>query len=237
MPPHPIYGLLHLTCLAGIVVLSIALSLVCRRNLVPHRYVRAALICLLVGGELQRYFSAHIQFPRTLPLNLCNITTWVAVLACLKLYPQAVEFAYFTGLAGGGMALVTPDMGSAMPFAFFVNHGAIVLTGGALVYGQIAPLKPGAIWRAYAWFVVYVGLIGLFDWRYRVNYGYLRQKPGGLSVLSFLGPWPIYIPWAFGVAFLLFWLLWLPVRPRTTLAVSRRERLEVPATPGLRQGS
>jgi hypothetical integral membrane protein (TIGR02206 family) len=206
-----------MTCVAGIACLAVALSLACRRKIVPHRYVRAALICLLIGGELQRYLTADIRFPETLPLNLCNITTWVAVLACLRLFPMAVEFTYFAGLAGGGMALVTPDMGSSMPASFFVNHGAIILTASALIYGRIAPLGDHAIWRAYAWFVLYVALIGLFDWKFGVNYGYLRDKPGTLSVLSVLGPWPFYIVWGFGVGFALFWLLWLPVRPRSVL--------------------
>lgn len=221
MPSHPVYGFFHLTWLAGIAGLSTFISLVCRRNPVVRPYVRVALIFVLVGGELQRYLSADIRFPETLPLNLCNITTWVAVLACLNLSSRAVEFAYFSGIAGGGMALLTPDMGSAVPAAFFLNHGAIILAGAALIYGRIAPLRPGAIWRAYAWFVLYVGLIALFDWRYGVNYAYLRHKPGTLSVLNFLGPWPIYIGWAFGLGFVLFWLLWLPARPRKGLIASR----------------
>jgi len=212
--------------IAGIVGISIALSFVCRRNLVPHLYVRVALICLLVGGELQRYLSAEIRFPETLPLNLCNISTWVAVIACITLWPGAVEFAFFAGIAGAEMALVTPDGGSVLPAAFFVNHGAIILTGSALIYGRLVPLRKGAIWRAYAWFALYIGLIGLFDWRFGVNYAYLRHKPGTLSVLNFLGPWPLYILPSAAVGLLLFWLLWLPVRPRTAVAANVTDQAE-----------
>ncbi len=230
---HHVYGFYHLAWLAGIVGVSIALSFACRRNLIPQQYVRGALICLLVGGELQLYLSTHFRFPDGLPLNLCNVTAWVAVVACLTLGSQAVEFAYFAGLSGAAMALLTPETRSPLPAAFFLSHGAIILTGSALVYGRIAPLRRGAMWRAYAWFWIYIGAIALFDWRFGVNYAYLRHKPGAGTLLDFLGPWPFYLVGAGVVGLTLFWLLSLPVRPRTValpsapeeeLAISRAER-------------
>jgi hypothetical integral membrane protein (TIGR02206 family) len=211
---HQIYGLSHILWLTGITVLSIALAMACRATLIPQRYLRAALICLLAGGELMRYYTDRFHFPDLLPLNLCNITAWVAVIACLTLSPLAVEFTYFAGFVGAGMALLTPDMGSIWHIRFFVNHGAIIVTGSVLVFGRLAPLRPGALWRAFGCFLLYCGLVGLFDWKYGANYAYLRTKPGTGSVLSLLGPWPFYILWAFPVALTLFWLLWLPARPR-----------------------
>ena len=210
---HQVYGFVHLAWIAGIVVISIALSLACRRNLVPQPYIRAALICLLVSGELLRYATADIRFPQTLPLNLCNITTWVAVLACFSLSAPAVEFAYFAGFSGAGMALLTPNSAHVPPAAFFLNHGAIILTGSALIYGRIAILRRGAIWRAYAYLLLYMALIGLFDWRYQVNYSFLCARPASTTLLTFLGPWPYYLVGAGAIGLGLFWLLWLPVRP------------------------
>jgi hypothetical integral membrane protein (TIGR02206 family) len=223
MPQHPVYGLAHVAWIAGIVAISVALSLICRRNLVPLGYIRVALICLLVGGELQRYTTADIRFPGTLPLNLCNITTWIAVVACLTLSAPAVEFAYFAGIAGAGVALVTPDMGSAMPAAFFLNHGAIILTASALVYGRNLRLPARAMWRALGYFWFYVALIGLFDWRFGVNYFFLCQKPRTVTVLDFFGPWPFYLLGGAALGQLSFWLLWLPVRSRAAIAAGRKE--------------
>jgi hypothetical integral membrane protein (TIGR02206 family) len=213
--PHT-YGLFHLVWLAGIATTSIALSILCRKNLLRQEYVRAALIFLLVGGELQRYFKDGMDFPHHLPFNLCNITTWVAVFACLRLYPVAVEFTYFAGLAGAGMALITPDMGSDWPVRFFMNHGALVVAASTLVFGRIAPLREGALWRASACTALYLALVGVFDWAFRTNYAYLRKKPGATTLLSVLGQWPYYIFGMMAVAFLIYWLLWLPVRPGKT---------------------
>jgi hypothetical integral membrane protein (TIGR02206 family) len=221
VPPHHVYGLFHVTWIAGIIGISIALSLACRRNLIPHQYVRAALICLLVGGELLRYHTAVIRFPDMLPLHLCNLATWVAVLACLGLFPKAVEFAYFAGFSGAGMALLTPNSAAVLPAAFFLNHGAIILTCSVLVFGRIAVLQQGAIWRAYGFLLLYMAIIGVFDWKYHVNYSFLCAKPGATTLLTFLGPWPYYLVGAAAVGLSLFWLLWLPVRPRIAAAEHR----------------
>jgi uncharacterized membrane protein YwaF len=109
------------------------------------------------------------------------------------------------------MALLTPTAG-ALSNAFFLNHGAIILTGSALVYGRIATLRRGAIWRAYGFLLLYMALIGFFDWKYHVNYSFLRAKPASTTLLTFLGPWPYYLVGAGAVGLLLFWLLSLPVR-------------------------
>jgi hypothetical integral membrane protein (TIGR02206 family) len=210
---HGAYGIVHISWLAGITCMAIGLSLVCRRNLVPNQYVRAVLACVLAGGEIMRFFTDDIRFPDHVPLNLCNVTAWVAVIACVTLSPVAVEFAYFAGFCGAGMALLTPDLGTHWPARFFVNHGAIILAGSAFVYGRISPLRWGAVWRAYGCFAIYIGLIGLFDWKYRVNFAYLCTKPRTGTLLSLLGPWPYYVLGAGAVALALFWMLWLPARP------------------------
>jgi len=219
-----VYGLSHLLWLAGIAAASILLSAGCRANLIPQRSLRAALFCLLAGGELMRYYTDGFHFPDQLPLNLCNITAWVAAIACLTLSPLAVEFTYFAGFVGAGMALITPDMGSVWHPRFFVNHGAIIVAGSVLVYGRLAPLEKGAVRRAYGFFALYIGLVCLFDWKYGANYAYLSHKPGTGTLLSLLGPWPFYVFAAGAVALALFLLLWLPARPR-----GKPGRLKIPA--------
>ena len=81
------------------------------------------------------------------------------MVACLTLTPWVVEFDYFAGMAGAGMALITPDLWSPWPslsrwrLISSVAHGGIVIGIGVVVFGGIAPLRPGAVWRAFpeAW--------------------------------------------------------------------------------------
>jgi hypothetical integral membrane protein (TIGR02206 family) len=209
MATHHPYGLWHLGWLAGIAAASAGAAFVCRRGLIPSSYIRAALVFLLAGGELMRLTTDRVRFPDTLPLNLCNISAWVAVLACWRLAPLAVEFTYFAGISGAAMAMLTPDLGVEWPLRFFVNHGALIVAASALVYGRLSPLRPGAVWRAYGFFALYVGLIAWFDWKFKVNYAYLRTKPKIGTVMDLLGPWPWYLLGAGGVGLGLFGILWL----------------------------
>jgi hypothetical integral membrane protein (TIGR02206 family) len=145
-------------------------------------------------------------------------TVWLSVAACLTLAPGIVEFAYLAGLAGAGMAVVTPDLWSPWPsypaIYFFVAHGGIVIAVCVLLFGRISTLRPGAVWRAFGWLLAYACAVGAFDAFTGADYMFLCRKPKNASLLDSLGPWPIYLIAAAAVALALFWLLWLPVGHR-----------------------
>jgi uncharacterized membrane protein YwaF len=122
---------------------------------------------------------------------------------------MAAEFTYFAGISGAAMALLTPDLGAEWPIRFFVNHGVLIVAAAALVYGRLVPLRQGAIWRAYGWFALYVGIVAWFDWKYNVNYAYLRSKPKIGTLMNFLGPCPWHVLGAGALGLWLFSLLWL----------------------------
>jgi hypothetical integral membrane protein (TIGR02206 family) len=217
-----LFGLTHVCLLVGIAVACAVLSLLCRRRRVPVRGVRLAAGWGIIVNEviwwIFRY--SHEGFHLwNLPLQLCDITLWMSALACLTLRPRVVEFAYFGGLAGAGMALVTPDLWTPWPsypaVYFFVAHGGIVLIVSVLVFGGIQPLRPGAVWRAYGMLLAFAAAIGAINWIAKTNFMYLCRKPKGASLLDTLGPWPNYLVAGAAVSLALFWLLWLPVRPRT----------------------
>jgi hypothetical integral membrane protein (TIGR02206 family) len=48
--------------------------------------------------------------------------------------------------------------------------------------------------RVIAASLLYLGVVGLMDWLLGVNYGFLREKPHGTNMLTFMSPWPWYIP-------------------------------------------
>lgn len=198
-----------------------------RRNPAARRAIRLTLGCGIAVNELIwwgfRYSHEGFRFPNNLPLQLCDMTVWAAVLASLTVKNLAVEFAYFAGIAGAGMALLTPDLWSPWPsypaVYFFVAHGGIVVAAIVLVFGGIAPLPRGAVWRAFGMVVVYASLIGLFDAIFKTDYMYLCAKPKNASLLDIFGPWPAYLVAGAAVTLGLFFLLWIPARKFCVAAV------------------
>ncbi len=216
----PLFGPLHLALLATIAAFGGALAWACRTNRLAGQQVRMALGIALAVNELIwwgfRYSHEGIHFPQNLPFQLCDVTVWMTVVACLTLKPWVVEFDYFAGMAGAGMALITPDLWTPWPtypaIYFFLAHGGIVAGIGVVVFGGLARLRQGAIWRAFGGLVGYAVLVGVFNAVFHTNYMYLCVRPKNASVLDAFGPWPVYLLPAAGLALGMYFLLWLPVR-------------------------
>jgi len=210
----PLFGPLHLTLIAVTAACCAVLSVLCRRKLVPARPVCLAIGWGLVINELIwfafRYSHEGVHL-WNLPLQLCDATLWMSALACLTRWPRVVEFAYFGGLAGAGMAILTPDLWSPWPsypaIYFFLSHGGIVLAVSVLVFGRIAPLARGAVWRAFGMLLGFAALVGTVDAITGANFMYLCRKPKGASLLDSFGPWPVYLFAGAALALALFWFL------------------------------
>ena len=217
----PLFGPVHLLLLLATAGAAAALSWLCRTGKLPARGLRLILGCGLAANELIwwvfRYSHEGVHLSN-LPLQLCDLTVWVTVAACLTANPTAVEFTYFAGIAGSGMAILTPDLWTPWPsypaIYFFVAHGGVLVACAVLVIGRVTALRPGAVWRAFGILAAYASLVGAFNRVSGANYMYLCKRPVNPSLLDFFGPWPLYLVGGAAVAILLFWLLWLPVRPK-----------------------
>ena len=216
----------HLLILLAVLALAGALTALLRRKATSARIVRLSLGGILAANELIWYgYRLHgegFRFPDALPLQLCDLTLWLTVVAALTLKPSVFEVAYFCGLGGSSMALITPDLWAPFPsyptIYFFVSHGLVVTTLLTLAGGRLVRLRPGCVWRAFAVLNVFAALDGIFDAVFKTNYMYLCQKPVSASLLDYFGSWPVYILAAEAFALVLFWLLWLPFRPGSQLA-------------------
>jgi hypothetical integral membrane protein (TIGR02206 family) len=209
------------------IALAAALSWICRTHETWVRPMRFALGYGIAANELVwwifRYSREGIHL-NNLPLQLCDLTVWLTVLACLTLIPAVVECAYFAGVAGSGMAILTPNLWSSWPsypaIYFFVAHGGVLVGSAVLTFGRIAVPRQGAIWRVFGILAVYAAVVGAFNAVFGSNYMYLCHKPGNPSLLDWLGPWPLYLVSSTVVALLLFWLLWLPFRPAVAVSAT-----------------
>ena len=168
-----------------------------------------------------------------LPLQLCDVVAFVSAAALWFRVPLLVELTYFWGLAGTSNALISPDLPDHFPsylfLQYFVAHGAIVAAALLLVVGlRIVPRK-GAVLRMVAVTLALVVLDAAVNAVTGGNYMYLRHTPEVPNLLDLMGPWPVYIVSAAGLALLLFIALDLPfaIRRRTVAAASVRA-IEIP---------
>jgi hypothetical integral membrane protein (TIGR02206 family) len=215
-----LFGPAHLLILSSVPILGLALAKWCGKGRRPARKVRYSVALFLSVNELVWYaYRLHhegFRFPHALPLNLCDLTLWFTVIAVLSLNQWAFELAYFAGVGGSGMALLTPDLWAPFPsyptVYFFLAHGVVVAAILMLVWSKISVPKPGCLRRSLILLNAYAIVIGIFNAIFGTNYMYLCNKPSGASLLDYLGPWPVYIAGGEVVALVIFWLLWLPFR-------------------------
>lgn len=216
-----LFGPLHITLLLAIFVLALVLVTLCRRGIVPAKIVCRAVGLGLAVNEIiwwiWRYSREGIH-AGNLPLQLCDAAVWVAVFACFTQSPALAEFTWFGGLAGAGMALFTPDLAAPWPqwpaIYFFISHGGVVIAAALAAFSGVMHFAPRSVWRAYGMLLAWAGIAGAVDMTSDANYMYLRKKPGAASLLDVLGPWPWYLVAGAGIGLALFWLLWIPIRPR-----------------------
>ncbi len=210
----------HVAIVAAVPAAAWALASLARRRPASVRPIRLALAAAIAVDSIAWYgftlSRGWFHPPHGLPLDLCDVVLWLAVLALVAPRAWALDLVYYLGLAGSGMALVTPDVGGDVPayaaIQFFVAHGAVVGSVLFLVWaGSLRP-RPGSWWRAFVAVNVYAAAVGVFDALYGTNYMYLREKPASGSLLDLLGPWPWYVLAGDAVALLLLWLMHLPFR-------------------------
>jgi hypothetical integral membrane protein (TIGR02206 family) len=214
-------GATHLAVLAAVPLVAVTLAAVARARSTLARPLSRALAAGIALNELVWYRYALAQGwvdpPHGLPLDLCDVTLWLTVYALATLAPWALEAVYYLGLAGSGMALLTPDLGG-VPFPsypaiqFFLAHGGVVTSALFLVLAGVVRPRPGAWWRAFLGVNGFAAAVALVNARFGTNYMYLCEKPRSGSLLDLLGPWPWYVVAAEVVALGLLFVLSLPFR-------------------------
>jgi hypothetical integral membrane protein (TIGR02206 family) len=222
-----LFGPAHLSILGGVVGFAALLAFIQRRLSPAVRSLRIGLAIVIVLDALVYYgymaLRGQLTFPDHLPLELCDASLCLVIVALFTLNRRVFDLAYYGALAGATMALLTPNLWEPFPsfgtIQFFVDHGLIVTGALYLVWSGLARPRPGSVARAMVAVNVFAAAVGAFDYFFKTDYMYLRAKPGNPSLLDFLGPWPWYLGVAEAVALavflLLYWPFWSPrLKPR-----------------------
>ena len=215
-----LFGVTHLIILGSIVALAAALAAAQRRLGPGSKGLRLGLAAILVldtaGWDAFLMGHRQLTFPAHLPLELCDATLYLTIVALFTMSPWVFDVAYYWALAGTSMALLTPDLWERFPSLstaqFFVAHGLVVIAILYLVWSRLARPRRGSVVRAMLGVNLWAAFDGALDWIFKTNYMYLRVKPANFSLLNLLGPWPWYMAATEAVALGLFLLLYLPFR-------------------------
>ena len=209
------FGPDHQMVLVTTAVIAVGL-IIGRRRLrqLDDRWVRRVVAAGLVANEVIAWSVAAAEGQVRVPLQLCDLALFLTAWTLMKPTRHVAELAYFWGLAGSLQAVLTPDLVDPFPtywwVKFFLTHCGVVLSAVYLgVTGRVQPTQR-SVWRVWGLTNVYAGTVGIVNWFYGTNYGYLAHKPMHPSVLDRFGPWPYYILGMEVIALLSFYLYYAP---------------------------
>jgi hypothetical integral membrane protein (TIGR02206 family) len=192
----------HLAALAAMVVAagaSVWIARGSRRGATQAISVVLALVIVAgwIGEQVADVVEGIWAVRYTLPLQLTDAVSIVAVVALLRPRPLLVELTYFWALTASLQATLTPDLARTFPsafyFTYFAYHVGAVVAACLLVYGQRRYPRRGAAWRVFAVTLAFTAIAGAADLITGGNYMYLRHKPERASLLDVMGAWPWYI--------------------------------------------
>ena len=189
----------HFGLMAFFVVVFAALVVFGRRHGDDERFRRGfAVLMLVVCIPLQalQLLPSDFTLGTSLPLQYCDLTWMVAVVALWTRTWWAVALTFYWGLTLTVQAIVTPSLGQEFPDPrFFMYWGMHFLSVWAA--GWLAASGSGPTWRGYRLAVVvtavWAGAVMVFNEATGTNYGYLNRKPPGASLLDLMPGWPVYV--------------------------------------------
>ena len=201
--PFVVFGPSHRAVLASIVIVPLVLAALVRlvRSATLSRAIAWTLALVIEGTWVAWYvvFSrmGWINLGNALPLDLCSWAAIATIIALLTRHQKAYELAWFWAMAGTVQGIITPDIPDDFPAFRFIEfslfHGGII--AGVLFLTLGFGLRPylRSIPRVIGWSLIYMALAGVADWLLKVNYGFLRAKPGHASLYDLMPAWPWYI--------------------------------------------
>ena len=231
--PFKLFGVQHISALLAVVALSaVAFKIGQSRFSDRANLLGGCLFAIYAVGLWSFKLKDGMDWGYDLPLALCDITFLLCLACFIKPVPLWVTLITYWGLGGTLQALITPDVVQAFPSLeftiFFVGHSVIVLAVffllGRVPHDRLAGW-PG-LRDSFLGLLLYTLVAGTIDFAFKLNYGYLREKPAGASILDHFGEWPYYIfaglALGFAIFFVLSWLLkFQPATDSASRAVDR----------------
>lgn len=185
----------------------------------------AILIFSSILSPLRIYLLGDWNIATDLPFHLCGISGLIcAVMPFLKHKQKLFDFVFYTGIIGGIMSMLTPQMngydGSLFSYIeYYLRHSIILIMPIYMLQNLDIKLSKQSIFRTFITLNILLVIIMPLNFTVGGNYMYLAEAPKVDNPLV-IGGWPYYILW-FEV-FMVILLLLLFSASRIPLLKSRQ---------------
>ena len=228
--PFILFGNIHIVTMAIIGLVAVFLPLVCKNQSTSNKSLISKVIAfiILLHVIISPYKDLYLlqnpyNWREILPIHMCDLSE-IFLAAFLLGGPKILyKCAFFWGLAGASMAIITPDIPVIdLDYAFFmIGHGMIVI---GIMYATISLGN-----RPYAKDILTVSLITAFVLLPIVylinlilgepaNYWYLIAKPAGASLMDAFPEPPYHLLITTPLAIATFCLIYIPYAIKDKLA-------------------
>ena len=225
-----LFGTTHLLTLAIILTVSFGFSFFVRDkySLESFSSFEKFLGFALILNELLKPFYlialGDYKWTNTVPLHACHISSYTAGLFLLTREQKFFDFAYFWGLGGGTMALLTPDVEFTFPdldfITLFFGHGLLFFSLIYIVIVIKQKVTFGSLINALKYSLILLPIMyGLNEFinevigaesGYEANLWYLTNAPEGESLMSLFPAPPWHVFPVFPLVAVIFYMLYLP---------------------------
>lgn len=181
-------------------VLIVARYLSHKQNTYVTYLMGVVLVFSSIFSPLRVYLLGDWNIATDLPLHLCGISGLIcAILPFLKRKQMLFDFVFYTGIIGGVMSMLTPQMngydGSLFAYGeYYLRHSIILIMPIYMLQNLNMKLTKQSMIRTFLGLNVLLALIMPLNFAVGGNYMYLAEAPKVDNPLV-IGEWPYYIIW------------------------------------------
>ena len=219
MTPLSLLSFSHIAFTAGcfLVIIFLPRFFVNSSDSSKNLLVMAIIVLIMVNQGMDLYREGYMQeWKLGLPLHLCDFSSFSVILYFLTKRKEFFLFAFFFGIAGGGMSLLTPDILYAFPYIGYIQnqigHSMILLgVSYAMIIDNQRPYL-GDVHKVL--FFTTLLLLIMYPINYFLgppaNYWFLVEKPIGDNVTNFMRAEPFHIIDIYILAVIVCYLMYMP---------------------------
>ena len=204
-----------IVCIASIIFIPLAFKNTSKAS--QKKLIFFIISLILINQGMDLYREGYLdEWKLGLPFHLCDFSSFSILIYLLTKKRDFFIFAFFFGIAGAGMSILTPDTGYGFPAVAYIQnqigHTAIILgvTYAMVIDNQRPYLKDVARALGFATFLLFI----MYGVNYLLgppaNYWFIVEKPTGENVTSFMRPAPFHMIDIWLLAAAVCYLIYLP---------------------------